>query len=200
MSLTFPSQLIISNSCNLPTNAVPETIVNPLKLQLVSKLCLFLQLKNLVILNDTYHHLLLSLVAATPLGKSKNIARVNSLHHGVVLRDGFFPEEVDSGQLVDKTIMKKGWEPAALYIFGDKSLLRVGLLYHMNGSKLSTAGENNYCLWKRFIAGRRDLSNHAWMSRIQSRRLERNAMFDLKTPMKIPYPNHLRFLPSKSFP
>ena len=85
---------------------------------------------------------MLSLVAATPLGKSKIIARANSLHHGVVLRDGFFPDEVDSGQLVDKTILKKGWEPAALYIFGDKSLLRVGLLYHMNRSKQSTAKEN----------------------------------------------------------
>ena len=95
-----------------------------------------------MILNVTYHPLLLSLVAATPQGKSKNIARANSLHHGVVLRDGFFPDEVDSGQLVDKTILKKGWEPAALYIFGDKSLLRVGLLYHMNRSKQSTAKEN----------------------------------------------------------
>ena len=82
-------------------------------------------------------------MAATPLGISKNIARVNSLHHGVVLRDGFFPEEVDSGQLVDKTILKKGWEPAVLYIFGDKSLLRVGLLYHINRSKrIFSAGEN----------------------------------------------------------
>lgn len=65
------------------------------------------------------------LVAATPLGKNKNIARANSLHHGIVLRDGYFTDQIDSGQLVDKTIMKKGWEPAALYIFGDKSLLRV---------------------------------------------------------------------------
>lgn len=65
------------------------------------------------------------LVAATPHGKNKNIARANSLHHGVILRDGYFSDEVDSGQLVDRTIMKKGWEPAALYIFGDKTLLRV---------------------------------------------------------------------------
>ena len=59
------------------------------------------------------------LVAATPHGKNKQIARANSLHHGVILND------VDSGQLVDRTIMKKGWEPATLYIFGDKTLLRV---------------------------------------------------------------------------
>ena len=159
-----------------------------------------------MILNVTYHHLLLSLVAATPLGKSKNIARANSLHHGVVLRDGFFPEEVDSGQLVDKTILRKGWEPAALYVFGDKSLLRVGLLYHMKRSKQSTVKRKlfqiNNCRLslEKIIAGGRDLSNHAWMSRIQSRRPERNAMFDFKTPMKILPPNHLHFLPSKSFP
>ena len=64
-------------------------------------------------------------MAATPQGKNKQIARANSLHHGVILRDGYFPDDVDSGQLVDRTIMKKGWEPAALYIFGDKTLLRV---------------------------------------------------------------------------
>ena len=73
------------------------------------------------------------------------------------MRDGFFPDEVDSGQLVDKTILKKGWEPAALYIFGDKSLLRVGLLYHMNRSKQSTAKENIVSdqqlsfVWKRLM-------------------------------------------------
>lgn len=66
-------------------------------------------------------------MAATPHGKNKNIARANSLHHGVLLRDGYFPDEVDArpGQLVDRTLLKKGWEPAALYIFGDKTLLRV---------------------------------------------------------------------------
>jgi len=64
-------------------------------------------------------------VAATPQGKNKNIARANSLHHGVLLRDDYLADGVDSGQLVDRTIMKKGWEPAALYIFGDKTLLRV---------------------------------------------------------------------------
>ena len=112
-----------------------------------------------MILNVTHYKLLLSLVAATPLGKSKNIARASSLHHGVVLRDGFFPDEVDSGQLVDKTILRKGWEPAALYIFGDKSLLRVGLLYHINRSKQSTAKENIVSdqqlsfVWKRLMQG-----------------------------------------------
>ena len=66
-------------------------------------------------------------MAATPHGKNKNIARANSLHHGVLLKDGFFPDDVDAGpgQLVDKTLMRKGWEPATLYIFGDKTLLRV---------------------------------------------------------------------------
>ena len=65
------------------------------------------------------------LVAATPQSKNKNMSRANSLHHGVLLKDGYFADEVDSGQLVDRTIMKKGWEPAALYVFGDKTLLRV---------------------------------------------------------------------------
>ena len=157
-----------------------------------------------MILNVTYYHLLLSLVAATPLGKSKNIARANSLHHGVVLRDGFFPEEVDSGQLVDKTILKKGWEPAALYIFGDKSLLRVCLLYHINRSKQSTARENivsdqqlSFVFENDYCRGKRSFKPGF---RIQSRRQERNAIFDLKTPMKILPTNHLHFLPSKSFP
>ncbi|XP_020625172.1 myotubularin-related protein 13-like isoform X2 [Orbicella faveolata] len=67
---------------------------------------------------------LAAVVAATPQGKNKQIARANSLHLGVILRDGYFADDVDSGQLVDRTIMKKGWEPAALYIFGDKTLLR----------------------------------------------------------------------------
>ena len=82
--------------------------------------------------------LFLSLVTATPLGKNKNIARASSLHHGVILPDGFLTDQVDSGQsgqLVDKTIIKKGWEPAALYIFGDKSLLRVTMLFTKNQSK-----------------------------------------------------------------
>lgn len=64
-------------------------------------------------------------MAATPHGKNKQMARANSLHHGVILKDGYFADDVDSGQLVDRTIMKKGWEPATLYIFGDKTLLRV---------------------------------------------------------------------------
>lgn len=66
-------------------------------------------------------------VAATPLSKDKNFKRDNSLHQGVVLQDGYFVDRVDGGQLVSKTILKKGWESAALYIFGDKSLLRVRL-------------------------------------------------------------------------
>ena len=67
------------------------------------------------------------LVAATPLSKNKNIKRDNSLHQGVILQDGYFAEQVDGGKLVSKTILKKGWESAALYIFGDKSMLRVCL-------------------------------------------------------------------------
>jgi len=47
------------------------------------------------------------------------------------MRDGFFMDQVDAGQLVDKTLMKKGWEPAALYIFGDKTLLRVRVLTNL---------------------------------------------------------------------
>ena len=66
-------------------------------------------------------------VAATPLSRNKNIKRDNSLHQGILLRDGIF-DQVNSDQLLDKTILKKGWESAALYIFGDKSLLRVCLL------------------------------------------------------------------------
>ena len=67
-------------------------------------------------------------VSATPLAKNKNIARANSLHHGILLSQASSFDRADdfeSGELVDKTIMRKGWEPAALYIFGDKSLLRV---------------------------------------------------------------------------
>ncbi|XP_074605890.1 myotubularin-related protein 13-like [Acropora palmata] len=65
-----------------------------------------------------------AVVAATPLSKDKNFKRDNSLHQGVVLQDGYFVDRVDGGQLMSKTILKKGWESAALYIFGDKSLLR----------------------------------------------------------------------------
>ena len=69
-------------------------------------------------------------MAATPHAKGKN-ARTNSLHIGVLMRDGFFTDQVDGGQLVDKTLMKKGWEPALLYIFGDKTLLRVRVLTNL---------------------------------------------------------------------
>ncbi|XP_068760421.1 myotubularin-related protein 13-like [Montipora capricornis] len=67
---------------------------------------------------------LAAVVAATPLSRNKNIKRDNSLHQGIILRDGIFADQVNSDQLLDKTILKKGWESAALYIFGDKSLLR----------------------------------------------------------------------------
>jgi len=81
-------------------------------------------------------------VAATPQGKNKQIARANSLHHGVILRDGFIPDDVDAGQLVDRTIIKKGWEPAALYIFGDKTLLRVCFWCNYRGFiNVSTGGQ-----------------------------------------------------------
>ena len=79
---------------------------------------------------SAYCYLFLFLVSATPLGKNKNIARTNSLHHGVILRDGYNLDDVDSDELVDKTILKKGWKPAALYVFGDKSLLRVCYMFN----------------------------------------------------------------------
>ena len=84
-------------------------------------------------------------MAATPQGKNKQIARANSLHQGVILRDGYFADDVDSGQLVDRTIMKKGWEPAALYIFGDKTLLRVCLWCSYKPT------EKGYCLYRYFV-------------------------------------------------
>ena len=69
------------------------------------------------------------LVNATPVSKSKSVARANSLHHGILLREGTSVyqniEDMVQGELVDRTIMKKGWEPAALYVLGDKARLRV---------------------------------------------------------------------------
>ena len=70
----------------------------------------------------------LVLVTATPLSKNKAVARANSLHHGVILNPlvtSNLTEDVDAGQLVDHTIKRKGWEPAALYVLGDKHHLRV---------------------------------------------------------------------------
>ncbi|XP_031559820.1 myotubularin-related protein 13-like [Actinia tenebrosa] len=68
-----------------------------------------------------------AVVTATPLSKNKAVARANSLHHGVILNpliSSKLTEEVDAGQLVDHTLKRKGWEPAALYVLGDKQHLR----------------------------------------------------------------------------
>ncbi|XP_048585296.1 myotubularin-related protein 13 isoform X2 [Nematostella vectensis] len=70
-----------------------------------------------------------AVVSATPLSKNKSVARQNSLHHGVILNtEGYFNQdkrdETDRGQLVEATLKKKGWEPAALYVLGDKAHLR----------------------------------------------------------------------------
>ena len=63
------------------------------------------------------------------MSKNKSVARANSLHHGILLREGTTGyenlEDLVHGELVDKTITKKGWEPAALYVLGDKAHLRV---------------------------------------------------------------------------
>jgi hypothetical protein len=75
-------------------------------------------------------------VSATPLSKSKSVARANSLHHGVILNpliSDNLSEDLEAGQLVDHTLKRKGWEPAALYVLGDKHHLRVRTMLTLHG-------------------------------------------------------------------
>ena len=75
------------------------------------------------------------IVSATPVSKSKATAKQQSLATNVNMSSATMDlrasekdlKRISAMDTIDKAMITQGWEPAALYVFGDKSNLKVRL-------------------------------------------------------------------------
>jgi hypothetical protein len=87
------------------------------------------------------HLVSLHIVSATPVSKSKATAKQQSLASNVNMSTATMDlrvnekdfKRVSAVDTIDKAMITQGWEPAALYVFGDKSNLKVRLYARMIG-------------------------------------------------------------------
>ena len=81
----------------------------------------------------TKHSVSMHIVSATPVSKSKATAKQQSLATNVNMSSATMDlrgnekdlRRVSAVDTVDKAMISQGWEPAALYVFGDKGNLKV---------------------------------------------------------------------------
>ena len=76
-------------------------------------------------------------MSATPVSKNRATAKQHSLAQNVNMSaatldmralDDKSSHRISTVDTIDKAMINRGWEPAAVYVFGDKSNLKVSFL------------------------------------------------------------------------